>query len=174
MGDIADRKTRELEDALYEASEGGKYPVVCDQSPCVHRMKTKMTRVKVYDSVEFIWLFLKDRLNFVKVNEPVSIHLTCSTRLMKIDKMFYDLASLCADEVLVPEGVGCCGFAGDKGMTNPELNAYGLRKLRPQIEAHGIKTGYSNSRTCEIGLQTNSGIPYRSIVYLVNQCTEAK
>ena len=59
MGDLADRKTRELEDALYEASEGGKYPVVCDQSPCVHRMKTKMTRVKVYDSVEFIWLFLK-------------------------------------------------------------------------------------------------------------------
>ena len=174
MGDLADRKTRELEDALYEASEGGKYPVVCDQSPCVHRMKTKMTRVKVYDSVEFIWLFLKDRLNFVKVNEPVSIHLTCSTRLMKIDKMFYDLASLCASEVLVPDGVGCCGFAGDKGMTNPELNAYGLRKLRPQIEERGIKTGYSNSRTCEIGLQTNSGIPYRSIVYLVNQCTEAK
>ena len=174
MGDIADRKTRELEDALYGASEGGKYPVVCEQSPCVHRMKTKMTRVKVYDSVEFIWLFLKDRLNFVKVNEPGSIHLTCSTRLMKIDKMFYDLASLCADEVLIPEGVGCCGFAGDKGMTNPELNAYGLRKLRPQIEEHGIKTGVSTSRTCEIGLQPNSGIPYRSIVYLVNQCTEAK
>lgn len=38
----------------------------------------------------------------------------------------------------------------------------------------GIKVGYSNSRTCEIGLQTNSGVPYRSIIYLVNQCTSAK
>ena len=34
--------------------------------------------------------------------------------------------------------------------------------------------GYSNSRTCEIGLTTNSGIPYESIVYLVDKCTTAK
>lgn len=79
-----------------------------------------------------------------------------------------DLACLCSSAVLVPEGVGCCGFAGDKGMTHPELNAYALRKLRSQIVEKGIEVGYSNSRTCEIGLQTNSGIPYRSIVYLVN------
>ena len=57
-------------------------------------------------------------------------------------------------------------------MTHPELNAYALRKLKGQLEEKGIETGYSNSRTCEIGLQTNSGIPYRSIVYLVNSCTE--
>jgi D-lactate dehydrogenase len=59
-------------------------------------------------------------------------------------------------------------------MTHPELNAYALRKLRAQIEDRGIEVGYSNSRTCEIGLQTNSGIPYRSIIYLVNSCTESK
>ena len=59
----------------------------------------------------------------------------------------------------------------DKGFTQPELNAYALRKLRPQIEKAGIKTGYSNSRTCEIGLETNSGIPYISIIYLVDKCT---
>ena len=35
-------------------------------------------------------------------------------------------------------------------------------------------TASSNSRTCEIGLQTNSGIPYRSIVSLVNACTTKK
>jgi D-lactate dehydrogenase len=69
----------------------------------------------------------------------------------------------------VPEGVGCCGFAGDKGMTFPELNAYALRKLRGEVKDCAV--GYSNSRTCEIGLATNSGIPYVSIVYLVNECT---
>ena len=47
-------------------------------------------------------------------------------------------------------------------------------KLRPQIEANHIEVGYSNSRTCEIGLETNTGIPYMSIVYLVNECTTAK
>ena len=172
LPDIADRKVKELEDAFWEASEHGKYPVVCDQSPCLHRMKQKMTRVMLYESTEFIWKFLKDRLRFNRTDTPVALHLTCSTKIMKIDRIVHDLACMCSSQVLVPEGVGCCGFAGDKGMTHPELNAYALRKLRQQIEQKGIQVGYSNSRTCEIGLQTNSGIPYRSIVFLVNSCTE--
>lgn len=63
----------------------------------------------------------------------------------------------------------CCGFAGDKGMTHPELNKWELRSLRDQVR--DASAGYSNSRTCEIGLQTHSGIPYMSIVYLVNAHT---
>ena len=170
----AEKKVIELEEALYKASEQGRYPVVCDQSPCLHRMKSKMTKVKLYESAEFVWTFLKDRLTFTPVDTPVSLHLTCSTKLMKLDKMIYDLACLCSTEVFIPEGVGCCGFAGDKGMTHPELNAYALRKLAAQLKERGIATGYSNSRTCEIGLQTNSGVPYRSIIYLVNQVTTKK
>ena len=168
---IADEKTAELEEALWTASEGGRYPVVCDQSPCLHRMKQKMTRVRLYESAEFVWKFLRGRLRFVQSDTPVALYLTCSTRLMGLDRIVYDLACLCSSSVFVPEGVGCCGFAGDKGMTHPELNAYALRKLASQLESRGIKVGYSNSRTCEIGLQTNSGVPYRSIIYLVNSST---
>ena len=171
---IAECKVKELENALWEASGYGKYPVVCDQSPCLHRMKQHITKVQLYEAAEFIWKFLKDRLTFVKTDTPVALHLTCSTRLMKIDGIVRDLAMMCSDSVLIPEGVGCCGFAGDKGMTHPELNAYALRKLKDQVQKVGIQVGYSNSRTCEIGLQTNSGVPYRSIVYLVNSCTSAK
>ncbi|MDD3550146.1 MAG: hypothetical protein PHW88_06790, partial [Bacteroidales bacterium] len=80
----------------------------------------------------------------------------------------------CSKNVFIPAEVGCCGFAGDKGFTRPEINAYALRKLRPQLETSGIKTGYSNSRTCEIGLMSNGGIPYMSLVYLVDACTTAK
>lgn len=184
MPDIADRKTKELEDALWRASEEGRYPVLCDQSPCLHRMREKITKMKLYEPAEFIWVFLRDRLEFHKSDRPVAVHCTCSTRLMGLSDTVISLAGLCAKEVFVPEGVGCCGFAGDKGMTRPELNAYALRKLRPQIEAFNadaaakgrkpIEAGYTNSRTCEIGLTTNSGIPYMSIAYLVNECTEAK
>lgn len=174
MPDIAEKKVKELEEALFKASEGGRYPVVCDQSPCLHRMKANISKVKLYEAAEFIWTFLKDRLTFTITDTPVALHLTCSTRIMKLDKIVYDLASLCSSEVFIPEGVGCCGFAGDKGMTHPELNKYALRKLGAQLAEKNIKVGYSNSRTCEIGLQTNSGVPYRSIVYLVNQCTSAK
>ena len=174
MPDIADRKLEQLEKALLKASEGGRYPVVCDQSPCLHRMKQHMKGLNLYESAEFVCRFLKDRLVFRKTDEPVALHLTCSSRLMNIDRYMIELAGLCSSSVLVPDGVGCCGFAGDKGMTHPQLNAYALRKLSSQIKEGGIKTGYSNSRTCEIGLQNNSGIPYRSIIYLVNECTSAK
>ena len=174
LPEIAVKKTRQLEEALWEAAEYGKWPVICDQSPCLHRMKQHITKVQLYESAEFIWKFLRDRLTFTQTDTPVALHLTCSTKLMKIDRVVHDLACLCSSNVLVPQGVGCCGFAGDKGMTHPELNAYALRKLRSQIVEKGIEVGYSNSRTCEIGLQTNSGIPYRSIVYLVNACTSSR
>lgn len=172
MPEIADRKTKELEDALWKASEEGRYPVLCDQSPCLHRMKHKIKRMRLYEPSEFILEFLADRLDFHQTDTPVAIHLTCSMRLMhKTDKML-ELARMCSTYVVVPEGVGCCGFAGDKGMTHPELNKYALRKLKSQVK--GVPVGYSNSRTCEIGLATNSGIPYVSIAYLVNRCTTAK
>ena len=174
MLDIADRKSAELEEALWEASNEGQYPVLCDQSPCLHRMKKVMKRVKLYEPAEFIMTFLKDRLDFHPIDRHVALHITCSTREMGVSEHLIALARLCTPNVFLPEGVGCCGFAGDRGFTYPEVNRYALRKLRPQIEQQHIEIGYSNSRTCEIGLQTNSGIPYMSIVYLVNECTTRK
>lgn len=172
MPEIADRKTAELEEALWQASEQGRYPVLCDQSPCLHRMKHKIKKMRLYEPAEFILGFLADRLDFHQTDTPVAIHLTCSMRLMDKTGKMLELARMCSSDVVVPEGVGCCGFAGDKGMTHPELNKYALRKLKDQVK--GIPVGYSNSRTCEIGLATNSGIPYVSIAYLVNRCTTAK
>lgn len=174
MLDIADRKSAELEAALWEASEEGAYPVLCDQSPCLHRMRATIQKMKLYEPAEFIYTFLRDRLEFTQTDTPVAVHVTCSMRKMGLADTIVSLARLCSSNVLVPEEVGCCGFAGDKGFTHPEVNSYALRKLRPQIERAGITVGYSNSRTCEIGLTTNAGIPYVSIVYLVDKCTQAR
>ena len=93
---------------------------------------------------------------------------------MGLQQKFLELARRCSSNVFIPEGVGCCGFAGDKGFTHPELNAYALRKLKQQIQDAGIRRGFSNSRTCEIGLTEHSGIPYQSLIYLLNECTELK
>ena len=174
MPDIADRKAAELETALWKASEQGRYPVLCDQSPCLHRMRETISRMKLYEPAEFISVFLTDKLTFTRTDRPVALHITCSMRRMGLADTIMALAKRCSAHVLVPEEVGCCGFAGDKGFTHPEVNTYALRKLRPQIEAANIPIGYSNSRTCEIGLTTNAGIPYVSIVYLVNECTTSK
>ncbi len=174
MLDIADRKSGELEKALWEASEHGKYPVLCAQSPCLHRMKKVMKKMYLYEPAEFIMKYLVPRLDFHPTDRPIALHITCSTRQMGVADDLINLAKMCSTKVYLPEGVGCCGFAGDRGFTFPEMNKYALRKLRPQIEANHIEVGYSNSRTCEIGLETNTGIPYMSIVYLVNECTTPK
>ena len=174
MLDIADRKSAELEAALWKASEQGKYPVLCAQSPCLHRMKKVMKKMKLYEPAEFIMKYLVPRLDFHPIDRHIALHLTCSTRQMGVADDLIALAKMCSNNVYLPEGVGCCGFAGDRGFTFPELNKYGLRKLRPQIEKNHIEVGYSNSRTCEIGLESNTGIPYMNIVYLVHECTTAK
>lgn len=174
MMDIADRKSKELEEALWKASEEGRYPVLCDQSPCLHRMRETIKKMKLYEPAEFIYNFLRDRLIFTPTDEPVAIHITCSMRRMGLADTIINVAKLCSKNVFVPEEIGCCGFAGDRGFTHPEVNAYALRKLRPQLEEKGIQRGYSNSRTCEIGLTTNSGVPYVSIAYLVDRCTRPK
>lgn len=171
MPDIANRKTEELEQALWEASEQGKYPVLCDQSPCTKRMKDKIKRMKIYEPAEFIVDFLQDKLTFTPTDKSVTLHITCSMIKMGLTNKITDLARLCSTNVLIPAEVGCCGFAGDRGFTYPELNEYALRKLPNQVKSAEIQVGYSNSRTCEIGLETNAGIPYVSIVYLVDEVT---
>ena len=168
MPEVADRKTAELEAALREASENGKWQVICDQSPCLHRMREKIKGLSLYEPAEFIEKFVLGKVKITPIDETVSVHVTCSTRRMGLADTIVRVARACAKNVLVPEEIGCCAFAGDKGFTHPGLNEWALRKLRGQVERAGATHGYSNSRTCEIGLTTHSGIPYSSIVHLVN------
>lgn len=172
MPDVAEQKIRQLEQALMKASDGGRYPVLCDQSPCLHRMRENIASMHLYEPAEFISLFLAPRLRFIPDDTPVAVHVTCSTRRMGLADCIIDLARRCSTRVTVPEMVGCCGFAGDKGFTLPELNKWALRRLPDALRRDGVRAGYSNSRTCEIGLTTNGGVPYKSIAYLVDDHTE--
>jgi len=70
---------------------------------------------------------------------------------------------------VVPQGISCCGFAGDKGFVLPELNASALSGLKQQVS--GCSQGVSTSRTCEIGLSRHSGIEYQHLVYLLDKCS---
>ncbi|HEU4382753.1 MAG TPA: FAD-binding and (Fe-S)-binding domain-containing protein [Anaeromyxobacteraceae bacterium] len=168
--DLADRKARELERALLEKSEGGAIPVLCDTSPCVQRMKKGVDpRLSIHEPAEFVQRFLLDRLRFRRQPGAVAVHPTCSTVKMGLAGGLRAVAEACAETVVVPPRVGCCGFAGDRGYTHPELNASALSELRAGVG--GCGEGFSNSRTCEIGLSLHAGIPYRSILFLVDRCT---
>jgi D-lactate dehydrogenase len=167
----ADDKVKELEAALLGATRGGELPVVVDTSPCAQRMKAKLDpRLQLFESAEFVHDRLMERLRFTRVPGPVALHVTCSSTKMGLEPKLRALAAACAAQVVVPP-TGCCGFAGDKGFTTPELNASALRDLRGAVQ--GCSRGYSNSRGCEIGLATHAGIPYQSLVHLVDACTSA-
>jgi D-lactate dehydrogenase len=168
-----DRKARELEDALLMASEQGTLPVLVDMSPCLYRMKETFTSdIRLYDPVRFALEFLVDRLTIRKLPETVAVHTTCSSEKMGLAGPLRRLASMCADTVVVPEGIGCCGWAGDRGFTVPELNASALDGLQGKLPAN-CGAGYSTSRTCEIGLSLHAGIPYSSVLYLLDRASAA-
>ena len=171
--DAAAKKGSELEAALLKASENGKYPIVCDTSPCLAQIKSGLSdpalRFSLYEPVEFIRHFLLDKLEFNKVRDSVAIHVPCSSKKMGIEESFMKVASMCADEV-VPSNIPCCGMAGDRGMRYPELTGSSLQHLN----VAGCSDGYSTSRTCEMSLSNHSGIHFRGLVYLIDEATKAK
>jgi D-lactate dehydrogenase len=166
----ADAKSAELEEALLKATRNGELPVLCDTSPCLKRMKDVLDpRLKFFDPSVFVLEFLQDKLSFSRRDKSVALHVTCTARKMGLEGKLLELAGKCAAKVVVPEDIFCCGFAGDKGFSTPELNASALKTLAGKVQ--DCTEGYSTSRTCEIGLALHGGIPYRNILYLVDECT---
>ena len=165
------KKSDELENELRIASKNGEYPILCDMSSCTKTMADNFSKdIKVYDTVEFVLEFLADKLNFNQSSEPIVIHANCSIKKRGLDKKLEKVAKLCSSNVIIPENVGCCGFAGDRGFTFPELNKSALRHLKSSIPSE-VRYAFSTNKTCEIGLSEHSGLDYRSIFYMVERCT---
>jgi len=167
----ADHKAQELEAALQDASEGGRWPIVFDTSPCSWRMRRFAgQRLPVHDAIEFVHDVLMPRLPFQPLDEPLAVHPVCSVRKMGSTDKLLALARRCSTQVVTVDAVACCGFAGERGFMRPELNEHALRHLKAALP-EGCAQGCSSSRTCEIGLSEMSGVPYRSIIAVVEACT---
>lgn len=122
--------------------------------------------------MRFIRTHLLERLEFTPQQAPVAVHITCSTQHLGEAQGLLDIVRLCTEQMVVPEGIHCCGFAGDKGFNVPELNAHALRSLKDAVQYCG--EGVSTSRTCEIGLSRHGGIDYHGLVYLVDRVTRPR
>jgi D-lactate dehydrogenase len=167
----ADKKLEQLATALMQVSQNGRFPILIDTSPCAQRLKgyeSSYPRLQFYDISSFLTEFAVPRVHLQKLPGSVAIHVPCSLRKTAQENRLLDLARMCAENVCVPDSTPCCGFAGDRGFTNPELTASALVSLRPSLSAD-CHTGYSTSRTCEIGVSLHSGISYQSIAYLVDE-----
>jgi len=166
-------KSDELQAALVHASQNGRYPILCDMSPCLFTMRDNMEpALKLYEPVEFISDTLLAHLDITPLNETIAVFPVCSMKKMGLEQTLLSLAKTCAASVVMPD-THCCGFAGDRGFSFPELNQHGLRYLRAKLPKD-VTRGYSTSRTCEIGLSLHTGISFQSIVSLVDEVSTRK
>ena len=173
--EAADHKSAELERALRDASENGRWPIVFDTSPCAYRMKRYCgARLAVQDSIEFIHDTVLPRVDdharARAGRDPSGVQRAQDGHGGQAGRAS---PARCSPDVIAVNDVLCCGFAGDKGFNRPELNEHALRHLKEAIPA-GCTPGYSSSRTCEIGLSEQAGFPYRSIIHLVDACASAR
>ncbi len=173
LNQVAEQKSNQLEQALWQASEHGKYPIVMDTSPCTKRMlENSPYKLEILEPMQFVQQYLIDNLEITPLPEPIMLHITCSTKRMGLSSAMLEVAKRCSTQVVIPEHIECCGWAGDKGFTTPELNANALKPLKSQVPDNCTR-GYSNSRSCEIGLSHHSGINYQSLLYLVDEVSQA-
>ena len=169
--DAANLKSAELEAALRDASEGGRWTIVFDTSPCAYRMKKYLAgRLTLQDSIEFVHDVVLPRVTIAPQSQAVAVHPVCSVRKMGTVNKLLAIAGRCSGHMVTTDEVQCCGFAGDRGFIRPELNEHALRHLKASLPAD-CTHGYSSSRTCEIGLSEQATFPYQSILYLVERCS---
>lgn len=169
--EAADEKMNQLSKALLDVSDNGRIPVICDNSPCSYQMieKLNLTNLSIIDAPTFFASHL-DQLQIAPSNDPTLIYSVCSQKKANESQALLKIAQACSTRVQETEGIACCGFGGDRGFSHPELNASALSTLSAQAE--GCCSGYSSSRTCEIGLKHHSGLSFNSILQLLDQQSE--
>ncbi|MBR9727307.1 FAD-binding and (Fe-S)-binding domain-containing protein [Shewanella intestini] len=165
----ADAKRDELINAVSEMSDGGKVPVIVDALSCTYRTLTGNPKIDLIDLVEFMHDNILPNMAITKKGS-ITLHQGCSARKMKLEPKLKAIADACAERVVEPQGIYCCGYAGEKGLYKPEINASALRNIKSLLPAE-VKEGYYANRMCEVGLTQHSGIPYRHLVYLLEECT---
>ena len=172
----ADQMAKALADALLKAADdghGGLYPIIMDASACSVRMQEYLAgRMVLMDFHQFAHDALLPRLIITRKPGPIALHINCSVRRSSSDAKLRRVVAACVEQVVEPAGVNCCGFGGDRGFVVPELNVHALRKIHKSLPENCCE-GVSTNRTCEIGLTAETGRPYRSIAYLLEECSRA-
>lgn len=189
--DGARAMARRVAERVWALTDGGRLPVVSDASSCTHglagigkRLEGETARrwesLRVVDAVTFTREAVLPALGETDPNRRIAslaVHPTCSTVHLGAVGDLEAVAAATAREVTVPTGWGCCGTAGDRGMLHPELTASATRDeaaevARQEEQRGGGFAGYAScNRTCEMGMTTATGRPYRHVLELLDEVT---
>ncbi|GAB3461497.1 FAD-binding and (Fe-S)-binding domain-containing protein [Kineococcus endophyticus] len=166
--------------ALLEATRGGELPVVCDASSCTEGLLQlwrspaagpALPPLRVLDATRFVADGLLDRLPVTRRLGSLVLHPTCSPPALGVLPAMVAVAEHVADEVVVPQDAGCCGYAGDRGLLHPELTASATAREAAEVTARSFDAHCSANRTCELGLTRATGRPYRHVLEVLEEAT---
>jgi D-lactate dehydrogenase len=147
---------------------GGR--VLTDASTCARHLGEHHGEVAVADSARFLHDEILPRVTVVRRLPAVAVHQNCSARRMDEMAAITAVAAACAGRIAPLDSMECCGFAGDKGLFVPELNAWATRRVGNDIP-EGCTLGVSTVSTCATGLSEHAGIPFVSLASLVEYAT---
>jgi D-lactate dehydrogenase len=173
-------KANEMVERLWEWSEEGRLPVVIDAASCTGAIAepaegvlseenaARHAQLEIIDSVAWAARLLPG----LTINEKVpsaTVHPTCATRRLGLAPALRATTAALAADVYVAPSATCCAFAGDRGISHPELTASATRPQAEELAGRRFDARLSNNRTCEIALERATGAPYESIVCLLER-----
>ncbi|HEX5984875.1 MAG TPA: FAD-binding and (Fe-S)-binding domain-containing protein [Solirubrobacterales bacterium] len=173
-------KANEMVERLWGWSEEGKLPVVIDAASCTGAIAEpaegvltgenaeRLGKLEIIDSVAWALRLLPD-LELTGRVPAATAHPTCATRRLGLASPLRLLAEALADEVYIAPSATCCAFAGDRGITHPELTASATRPQAEQLAGRRFDAHLSSNRTCEIAMERATGAPYESVVCLLER-----
>ncbi len=169
-------------DAMWTWSGEGALPVVVDAASCAWTLRTcrdeltprargRWERLTILDGVELAHDHLLDRLVARRKKRSVAIHPVCSSVKLDTARKLVAVSRAFAEEVAVPVDAGCCGFAGDRGFTHPELTESATRPEAAEVLRGDHDGWYSSNPTCELAMTRATGRPYESFWRLLDEAT---
>jgi D-lactate dehydrogenase len=171
-------------DALWEASDHGHLPVVCDNSSCSEGLVLALEKaidnhpryrgMRIVDAVDFAAEHILPNLDIDAPLGSVVVHPTCSSTRAGSNANLATLAAAVAREVTVPDDWGCCAFAGDRGMLHPELTASATTREADEVDAQYFDAYVSCNRTCEIGMTRATGHEYQHILEVLDHAARSR
>jgi D-lactate dehydrogenase len=165
---------------LWEWSGEGALPVVIDAASCTGAIADpaegvlseenaeRFGKLEIVDSVAWALRLLPN----LEVGEKVgsaTAHPTCATRRLGLARSLRALTEALAEDVYVAPSATCCGFAGDRGISHPELTDAATRPQAEELAGRHFDAHLSSNRTCEIAMTRATGEPYESVVCLLER-----
>jgi D-lactate dehydrogenase len=175
-------KANEMVERLWRWSGEGTLPVVIDAASCTGAIAEvgdgalteenaeRLKKIEIVDSVAWALRLLPH----LEVGEKVgsaTVHPTCATRRLALAHPLRTLADALADDVFIAPSATCCAFAGDRGISHPELTASATRPQAEELAGRSFDAYLSSNRTCEIAMTRATGKPYESVLSLLERLT---